>query len=60
MEKPITTLLKGAEKMKKNVNVKLNEEIVAKLVEVARKNETSVSHEVRQIVKKYFENVVDK
>lgn len=46
--------------MKKNVNVKLNEEIVKKLVEVAKKNETSVSHEVRQIVKKYFEKDVDK
>lgn len=44
--------------MKKNVNVKLNEEIIKKLVDVARKNETSVSHEVRQIVKKYFEKDV--
>lgn len=46
--------------MKKNVNVKLNDEIVKKLVEKAKQNETTVSHEVRQIVKKYFENVVDK
>lgn len=41
--------------MPHNINVIIKDDQYEKLLERAEKNETNVSHEVRQIIKKEFE-----
>lgn len=41
---------------KRNINTKINQEHFEKLVERAKENDTTVSHEVRKIIKKEFDS----